>query len=124
MFFILQELNTPFVNDLEYWGYLVFVYGLYCVVKLFRTTIRKPIAIKHFFLGFWDGVKRFGLRMSKVTNFVLLVPVYFLGVGVTSIIAKIAGKRFLLLKLSKNKKSYWEAYNIGREKEEEYYKMY
>ena len=48
-----------------------------------------------------------GKIISSMVNFILLSIVYFLGIGLTSIIAKIFNKKFLDLK-KENKKTYWE----------------
>ena len=61
-----------------------------------------------FFKGFYEGMKKFGANIVAIINFILLLPVYLLGVGISSIGAKIIGKRFLNLNKFDNKiKSYW-----------------
>jgi len=50
--------------------------------------------------------------------------VYIVGVGITSIISKISGKKFLDTKQSKEKESYWVDLNLKKKKFEEYYKQY
>ena len=47
-----------------------------------------------FVKGFKLGFKNFGHNVTKIVNFILLVPVYFIGVGLTSIIAKLSKKKF------------------------------
>ena len=59
-----------------------------------------------FFKGFYKGIKNFGSGVVNITNFILLIPVYFIGIGFSSIFAKITGKSFLDLK-KKKQKSYW-----------------
>jgi hypothetical protein len=78
---------------------------------------------KLFFKGFYKGMKIYGANVTSVTNFILLLPVYFIGVGITSIIAKITGKHFLNLKKS-NKKTYWVNKENKKIDIEEYYKQY
>jgi|WetSurMetagenome_2_1015567.scaffolds.fasta_scaffold1883665_1 hypothetical protein len=61
-----------------------------------------------FFKGFYKGMKKFGANIVSITNFIILVPVYLIGVGISSIIAKITGKKFLnMKKFDKKAKSYW-----------------
>lgn len=68
------------------------------------------------------GNKMFGDDISSVVNFLLLTFVYFLGVGVTSIVAKISGKHFL--ELNRKKDSYWSELNLGKLKKEEYLRQF
>ena len=69
-----------------------------------------------------DGQKMFGDDISSIVNFLLLTFVYFLGVGITSVIAKISGKHFLEFK--KEGKSYWSELNLSKRKREEYYRQF
>lgn len=58
-------------------------------------------------------MKKFSANMVAITNLILLLLVYLLGVGISSIVAKIIGKKFLDLKKpdknhsDKKVKSYW-----------------
>ena len=79
-------------------------------------------ALKSFIRGFGGGFKRFGHLISLIVNSVLLFFVYFIGVGITSIIAKIFGKRFL--ELDKNKESYWIIHEKKKKTLEEFKKMF
>ena len=80
--------------------------------------------IKAFFKGFMDGTKKFGHVITGIVNFVLLSLVYFIGVGVTSIFAKIFRKRFLNIRLNKKLGSYWEPLNLSKKPQEEYYRQF
>ena len=51
--------------------------------------------LKQVFNGFKKGMKCFSDNISTVINFLLLSIVYFIGIGLTSITAKIFGKHFL-----------------------------
>jgi hypothetical protein len=62
--------------------------------------------IKLFFKGFYDGFKSFSLIISTIVNFLLLMIVYFIGFGLSSIIGKLFKKEFLDLK--KGKSTYWK----------------
>ena len=73
-----------------------------------------------FLSGFKEGFQSFGHGVAKVVNVVVLTIVYFLGIGVISVIAKIARKEFLSLKLDYERGTYWEDY----EECEDYERMF
>lgn len=75
-----------------------------------------------FVKGFKAGFKNFGYQVTNVVNFVLLVPVYFIGVGLTSLLAKGFGKEFLELKIKG--KTYWKEKKLGKESIENYYRQF
>jgi len=70
------------------------------------------------------GQKQFGGDISQVINFILLTIVYFVGVGLTSIFAKLFGKHFLELKIDKNMESYWSDLNLNKKSIEDYYRQF
>jgi len=72
--------------------------------------------IKHFF-------KRLGIITNTIINSILLTIVYLIGVGITSIIAKLFRKQFLDVKLSK-KDTYWCDLNLKSKPIEEYYRQF
>jgi len=78
--------------------------------------------LKHFFNGFQKGVESFGDNISTVINFILLSIVYLIGVGLTSITAKIFGKHFLDMKKKKN--SYWVDLNLKKKSIDKYYRQF
>jgi len=78
--------------------------------------------LKQFFNGFQKGVKGFSNNISTIINFFLLSIVYLIGVGATSIIAKIFGKHFLNMK--RKKCSYWHDLNLKKKPIEEYYRQF
>ena len=60
--------------------------------------------------GFKSGFKEFGHRMNSAITVIVLVPVYFIGIGFTSLIGKAAGKKFL--NMNPQGDSYWiDAHN-------------
>ena len=79
---------------------------------------------KAFFTGLKQGMKEFGENINLIVNSVLLLFVYIIGVGITSLIAKIVGKHFLERKLSKEAKTYWSDLNIKRKPLKEYYRQF
>jgi len=80
--------------------------------------------VKLFFKGFYAGFKSFGLTISTIVNFVLLMIVYFIGVGLTSLLGKTFKKRFLYLKKEDRKKSYWIKVNKKKQKLKNYRRMF
>lgn len=74
-----------------------------------------------FFNDIWGGMKLFGETISAVVNFLLLTFVYFIGVGLTSIVAKLVGKHFLA---NKEKGTYWEKLNLTTKQIKEYYRQF
>lgn len=80
--------------------------------------------IKAFFSGIKEGQKNFGEDIQSVINFIMLTLVYFFGVGITSIFAKIFNKHFLDLKVLKKEKTYWKNYDKRDKKMEEYYRQF
>lgn len=59
-----------------------------------------------FFKGFFKGFRQFGHNFTWVTNFILLLIVYVVGIGPVSLVAKLLGKHFLYM--GGSKKSTWE----------------
>ncbi|HLD10921.1 MAG TPA: hypothetical protein VJB89_02470 [Candidatus Nanoarchaeia archaeon] len=79
--------------------------------------------LKQFFNEFKEGMKDFGSGISMIVNSILLIIVYLIGVGITSLIAKIFNKRFLQTKFSR-KETYWEDLNLKKKNKEDYYKQF
>lgn len=77
-----------------------------------------------FFKGFKDGMTGFGDLIAIIVNTVLLFIAYFIGVGITSIVAKIVGKNFLEMKTSAKVKTYWSDLNIKKRSLEECYRQF
>lgn len=67
------------------------------------------------------GMKEFGETISTLTNTILLTLVYIIGVGITSIIARIVNKKFMKLETI-TKETYWE--NIEEKKDNDYYRQF
>ena len=79
---------------------------------------------KQFIKGLKKGMENFGFNITLIINTILLTFVYVIGIGVTSIIAKIFRKHFLELKVSKDKVSYWQDLNLKKKPIEEYYRQF
>ncbi len=75
-----------------------------------------------FFRGAKRGFSVFGHNLSLIVNSVLLTPVYFVGVGLTSVFAKLAKKHFLIT--GKEKKTYWSELNLKKRPVDEYYRQF
>ena len=58
-------------------------------------------ATKLFLKSVGKGMKQYGEKITTFVNTVLLLLVYMVGVGVTSLVARIFGKHFLERKTSK-----------------------
>ncbi len=78
----------------------------------------------NFFNGFKKGMQSFGENIIIIVNTAMLFAVYLIGVGLTSIIAKLAKKHFLGGKISKKEKTYWEDLNLKKKPIEEYYRQF
>lgn len=79
--------------------------------------------IREFFSGFKQGQKYFGETISIIINSILLFFVYFIGVGIPSILAKIFRKKFLDIKV-KNEQTYWKPLNLSKKPKEAYYRQF
>ena len=76
-----------------------------------------------FFKGFKKGMTGFGHNISVIVNSALLIIVYFVGVGITSIIAKLFNKKFLDMKIA-DKETYWKDLNLKNKDIEEYHRQF
>lgn len=77
-----------------------------------------------FFHGFKEGMHLFSSRISLLVNSVLLFFVYIIGVGFSSIVARITGKQFLTLYLDKKAATYWEHLDLKKKPIKEYYRQF
>jgi hypothetical protein len=61
-------------------------------------------------IDFWNGLKQgfraFSANINAVVNTVLLSIAYVIGIGVTALVAKVAGKKFLTMQRAKG--TYWK----------------
>jgi hypothetical protein len=77
-----------------------------------------------FIRGARKGMERFGHDIATLINTIILAVVYIIGVGITSLVAKIAKKRFLEMELNKKAKTYWNDLNIKKRKTDDYYRQF
>lgn len=61
--------------------------------------------------------------ISGTVNFILLLIVYFIGVGSVSLISKLFGKHFLELK-KQNRKSSWVEHKLTKKQLESYHRTF
>lgn len=80
--------------------------------------------IKQFFKGFKKGFSAFGHNISIIINSILLLIVYLIGVGMTSIFAKVFNKHFLQKKIIAKKTTYWSDLNLKKKPIDEYYRQF
>ena len=91
--------------------YVYFISGV-AVLHMVYSALRKTSNG-----GFKSGFKEFGHRMNSAITVIVLVPVYFIGIGFTSLIGKAAGKKFLNMNKRGQKPSF-EGYNEPEAKKE------
>lgn len=77
-----------------------------------------------FIKGFRKGMENFGSNLSIIVNSVLLLIVYIIGAGITSLFAKIFKKHFLELKPSDKSRSYWSDLDFKNKKLDDYYRQF
>ncbi len=80
--------------------------------------------MRSFILEMKNGQKTFGEDVAVVINSILLTIVYLIGVGLTSIAARLFKKEFLTLKIDKEAKSYWTILNLSKKPKEAYYRQF
>jgi len=73
--------------------------------------------------SFKEGFEEFGSNITTIINVLLLTLVYLIGVGTTSLIAKLFKKKFIQTKTSKDK-SYWKDLNIKKKPKEDHFRQF
>ena len=68
-------------------------------------------------------LEHFGKLISNVINFVLLLAVYFVSIGIVSLSMKLFGRHFLEIK-KKNSKSNWHEHKVTKQPLESYYRSF
>ncbi|MFC1690832.1 hypothetical protein ACFL0W_01515 [Nanoarchaeota archaeon] len=118
----LKALTYPF-----FIGIVILIFLLIDFVIIFKKKRSSFIAIKNLtviYKSFVFGFKKFSHNVIEVFNFILLLPVYILGVGPISIVAKILRKHFLKLKIDKDAKTYWDDVEEKDMDEELFYRQF
>jgi hypothetical protein len=80
--------------------------------------------LQQFIRGFKKGFTGFSLNINSVISSILLSVVYILGVGLTSMLARLVGKHFLDVELSKKGETYWSDLNLEKKHIERYYRQF
>lgn len=75
-----------------------FVAGIFSINLLLGVILPKFFPKNGFFTGFHRGLEEFGKKINFLIVSAALIVVYILGVGVTWLFSKIAGKNFLRIK--------------------------
>lgn len=73
---------------------------------------------------FSEGMRLFGESISAIVNTLLLTLVYIVGIGLTSVVAKMFGKHFLDSSVDREARSYWRETDIGGESLEQQYRQF
>ncbi|MDD9954395.1 MAG: hypothetical protein OXR66_08750 [Candidatus Woesearchaeota archaeon] len=71
--------------------------------------------------GFRHGFTLVGKNIAAIVNTVLLSIVYVVGVGLTSLFAKVFGKKFLD---TTKRRSYWNKLNLKKQPMNSYYRQF
>ncbi len=79
--------------------------------------------MKKYLNSFKTGFQKFSHLVADLVNLVLLGLVYFIGIGLTSIIAKLSKKHFLDLK-QEGKDTCWVDVKSDSQDIDDYYKMF
>jgi len=80
--------------------------------------------MKDFIEGFKEGQKDFGESIAIIINSVLLFLIYIIGVGLTSIAAKIFNVKFLDLEKNEHIESYWSELNLSEKPIQSYLRQF
>ena len=78
----------------------------------------------NFFKGLKEGFTDLGRYVNNIVNTVLLLFVYFIGVGFSWILAKLSKKKVLEIVQDKTSKTYWKDYGLGKQKKNDYYRQF
>lgn len=78
---------------------------------------------RHFFSGFTEGFGNFGRGVPAAVNYIILSIVYFLGVGITVLAARLKRKHFLEIE-PKGKSSYFTESDMKRKEKDSYYRQF
>ena len=90
---------------------------------LSRNFSEEVAWMREIIIGFLEGFKEFGQNITTLINSILLTPVYIIGVGLTSILAKLSGKKFLENDVKK-RATYWSELNLEKKNLEDHYRQF
>ncbi len=75
-----------------------------------------------FFKGFRHGAEQFGMNIATLVNTAIALLIYLVGIGLTSIVAKIFRKGFLDFAMKKD--TYWSELKLGKEDVQSYFRQF
>ena len=81
------------------------------------------MSAKLFFRGFIAGFRGFGKLVADAINLAVLAFVYYIGIGMVSVVAKALGKHFMKLG-RREEKTYWTRTSVGPRDKELYYRQF
>jgi len=101
----------------DYWIICLVIISITSLGILIKKWFGEKTKFKRggFFKEIKEGFKAYGDLIGTFVNSILLTIVYVIGVGITSILAKIVRKDFLEMKIDDSKETYWNELNIGDE---------
>jgi len=79
--------------------------------------------LKKIFKAIKSTLEPIAKAISSIVNLILLALVYFIGIGIVSIVMKLFGKHFLELK-KKNRSSNWQEHRVTKQPLENYYRTF
>lgn len=80
--------------------------------------------MKQFLVGFKKGMREFAESIAQIVNTAVLLLVYLVGIGVTSILAKLFGKHFLDMNSSVQRNTYWSDLNLKEGDIDRFYRQF
>ena len=79
--------------------------------------------VKIFFKGMKQGFRDFSHTLTNIINFLMLLIVYVLGIGLVAVISKLSGKHYLDLGKT-GSKSNWHEHKVTKQPLEKYYRTF
>lgn len=125
VYFILSYLDkvSGFNDYVKIYLMILLIFGFGILLKKWFGESIEPESVG-FFVNIKEGFKMYGEEIATVVNSVLLTITYFIGVGLTSIFAKLVGKEFLDMKIDHSTETYWNELNIGDEDLSSHYRQF
>lgn len=80
--------------------------------------------VSNFFRGMSSGMEKFGHTIGSLVNTILLLLVYVIGVGLTSVIAKVFRKKFLEMERQPGNRTYWSNLNLKKKSIDKYLRQF
>lgn len=89
------------------------------VVVLGSRWLKKPwlLELRH-------GIVLFGIGINNAVIKVALFVAYVGGIGLTAVLARLVGKKFLNVDIDHSAESWWEPLNLSLQDRERYYDMF